>query len=180
MSVLGPLCVYTRVSRRTHSVDRAEGWPRPSQIETAPVASCTALGYRLFPGCKPRWKLQVEDDREQRADRLQQRAGQVIRETLGFDKAWVKPLLWGQRLGALLPARRGHQPPRRPPVPVSLSPGTLSFRRNAAWRRRAAGSRAAKREGHQTPPDLPQLGGETRQMSVPGPVEELQGQRNNI
>lgn len=35
MSIPGPLCAYTSVSRLTHSVDRAEGWPRPSQTETS-------------------------------------------------------------------------------------------------------------------------------------------------
>lgn len=35
MSIPGPLCTYTRVSRHTPSVDRAAGWPRPFHTETS-------------------------------------------------------------------------------------------------------------------------------------------------
>lgn len=40
MSVPGPLCVHTRVSRHTHSVDRAERWPRPFHPETCGLLHC--------------------------------------------------------------------------------------------------------------------------------------------
>ena len=172
------LCVHAC----EQAADRAEGWPRPSQTETAPsgLSHCpwaTVCSQAANRGESA--KLRMAGSR--RADRppAEGRAGgqgDASDLTRPGSNRCSRGGVWGSPPRT---ARRGHQPPRRPPGPVSLSPGTLSFQRNAAWRR-AAGSRAAEREGHQTPPDLPQLGGETRRMSAPGPVQELQGQRNNI
>ena len=104
MSVLGPLCVSTRVSRQR--TEPKDGHVLP-KLRLPPVDSRTVLGLLFAPRLQtaaraPSWGWQGAGGRTG----LQQRAGQVVRETLRIWQGLGQTAAPGAASGALLPARR--------------------------------------------------------------------------